>query len=131
MERFDTAAAVRAQLEKILSSKLFAGGERAAGFLRFVVEKTLAGQADQIKEYVIAVEVLGRKPSFDPRRLTSTLLPSNKTRRGSCTQAASLLTKATMFHSIGRPTASRSSMHRTETGRRIFSNRKSGAVLPT
>jgi Tol biopolymer transport system component len=61
------AGAVRAQLDKILSSRSFSGADRATGFLRFVVEKTLTGEADQLKEYVIAVEVLGRKPSFDPR----------------------------------------------------------------
>ena len=36
-------------------------------FLRFTVERTLAGQADQLKEYLIGVEVFDRKPSYDPR----------------------------------------------------------------
>jgi serine/threonine-protein kinase len=36
-------------------------------FLRFVVEKTLAGQQDAIKEYTIAVEVCGRGTGFDAR----------------------------------------------------------------
>ncbi len=61
------AGAVRAQLDKILSSRSFSGADRATGFLRFVVDKTLCGEADQLKEYVLAVEALGRKPSFDPR----------------------------------------------------------------
>ena len=61
------AAAVRAQLDRILSSRPFSGAERATSFLRFVVDKTLCGEADQLKEYVLALEVLGRKPSFDPR----------------------------------------------------------------
>src|SRR5712692_2010794 len=61
------AGAVRAQLDKILSSRSFSGADRATGFLRFVVNKTLCGEADQLKEYVLAVEALGRKPSFDPR----------------------------------------------------------------
>jgi len=61
------AGAVRAQLDKILSSRSFSGADRATGFLRFVVSKTLSGEADQLKEYVLAVEALGRKPSFDPR----------------------------------------------------------------
>jgi hypothetical protein len=67
VESYDMAAAVRAQLDKILSSRSFSGADRATGFLRFVVDKTLAGEADQLKEYVLAVEALGRKPSFDPR----------------------------------------------------------------
>jgi Tol biopolymer transport system component len=61
------ADAIRAELDKILSSRPFSGAERATNFLRFVVGKTLSGEADQLKEYVLALEVLGRKPSFDPR----------------------------------------------------------------
>lgn len=36
-------------------------------FLRLAVERTLAGQADQLKEYMIGVEVFDRKASYDPR----------------------------------------------------------------
>ncbi len=36
-------------------------------FLRLAVERSLAGQADQLKEYMIGVEVFDRKASYDPR----------------------------------------------------------------
>ena len=36
-------------------------------FLRFTVERALAGQSDQLKEFVIGVEVFDRKGSYDPR----------------------------------------------------------------
>jgi TolB-like protein len=36
-------------------------------FLRFTVERALAGQSDQLKEYVLGVEVFDRKGSYDPR----------------------------------------------------------------
>src|SRR5260370_5066266 len=61
------AQRVRAQLERILDSATFADTERASSFLRFVVERTLEGRAGEIKESVIAVEVLGRNPSFDSK----------------------------------------------------------------
>ena len=61
------AQAVRAQLERILASASFSEAERARNFLRFVVENALTGRVDSIKESVIAVEVLGRPPSFDSR----------------------------------------------------------------
>jgi Tol biopolymer transport system component len=35
--------------------------------LRFVVDRALAGRRGEIKEIVIAVEALGRSPSFDPK----------------------------------------------------------------
>jgi TolB-like protein/Flp pilus assembly protein TadD len=61
------AAAVRAHLEKVLSSQSFKAAKGQSKFLRYVVEEALAGRADAIKEYSIGVEVFGRGPSFDPR----------------------------------------------------------------
>jgi Tol biopolymer transport system component len=58
---------VRGQLQRIIASRNFAESERAQRFLRFVVEQSLTGQSNSIKETVIAVEVLGRNPAFDPR----------------------------------------------------------------
>jgi Tol biopolymer transport system component len=61
------AERVRAQLDRILASAAFADADRASNFLRFVVLRALAGRAGEIKESVIAVEALGRSPSFDSR----------------------------------------------------------------
>lgn len=36
-------------------------------FLRFVVERTLASRANELKEYAIGVEVFDRRPDYDPR----------------------------------------------------------------
>lgn len=55
---------VRAQLERIVSSKEFHGGGRGATLLRYVVEETLAGRAEQIKGYSIAIEVFKRDENF-------------------------------------------------------------------
>src|SRR5712691_7293476 len=61
------AERVRAQLDRILASAAFADAQRASSFLRFVVERALEGRTGEIKESVIAVEVLGRSPSFDSK----------------------------------------------------------------
>ena len=58
--------AVRAQLEGILTSLEFKGKAMLRGFLRFIVERTLAGCAHEIKGYTIATQVFGRKEDFDP-----------------------------------------------------------------
>ena len=58
-------AAVRQQLEKILASPEFQGSPMLRDFLAFIVEKTLAGQAQEIKGYTVATQVLGRKADFD------------------------------------------------------------------
>ena len=61
------AAAIRGQLEKILSSEAFARAERMSRFLRFVVHETVNGKGAQLKEYLIGVEVFDRDKSYDPR----------------------------------------------------------------
>ena len=58
---------ISAQLERILSSPGFASADRASRFLRFVVERTIAGEGDQLKEYVIGREVFDRGDDYDPR----------------------------------------------------------------
>ena len=55
------------ELERILASRAFQGAGRSGAILRFLLERTLAGQADQLKEYTVGAEALGRGESFDPR----------------------------------------------------------------
>lgn len=59
---------VQAQLEKILLCDGFARNERQSRFLRFVVEGRLAGRVAELKESLIAIEVFGRAPGYDPRQ---------------------------------------------------------------
>src|SRR6266571_130746 len=63
----DHAEVVRVNLEKAIASSPFATADRLRRFLRYIIEKSLAGEADVLKEYPIGVEVYGRKPDFDPR----------------------------------------------------------------
>ncbi len=57
---------VRASLTSMLVSPLFAGSPRQQRFLDYLVTNTLAGDADRLKGYTIAVEVFDRKEDFDP-----------------------------------------------------------------
>jgi TolB-like protein len=60
-------ADVRAEVDRILASKGFASAGRLSRLLRYVVEKTIAGESDQLKEYAVGVEVFDRGGSYDPR----------------------------------------------------------------
>ena len=60
-------AGILQQLERVLSSSVFRRADRSSALLRFIVEQTLAGQADRLKEYTLGAEALGRGESFDPR----------------------------------------------------------------
>lgn len=55
------------ELEKVLSSSAFRSAGRSAQLLRFLVEETLAGRADRLKDYTLGAEALGRGENFDPR----------------------------------------------------------------
>jgi len=61
------ASAIRGQLDRILASGGFKDAGRIGPLLQFLVDKTLAGQADSIKESVLGVEVFQRPPDYDPR----------------------------------------------------------------
>jgi adenylate cyclase len=60
-------ADVRAALEHVLASQAFVNAGRLSRMLRFVVERTLDGQGDQLKEYLLGVEVFDRPSEYDPR----------------------------------------------------------------
>lgn len=62
-----TATDVTAALERILRSRCFAHATRASDFLRFVVDKTLAGEGARLKGYTIAIHVFGRAADFDAK----------------------------------------------------------------
>lgn len=61
-------AAERAELEAVLSSGIFARAPALAHMLSYICEKTFAGEAEQIKEYNIAVDAFHRGPDFDQKR---------------------------------------------------------------
>ena len=53
-------------LARVLASRGFRASARKRRFLQFVVQQTLAGHADRIKAYTIAMDVFDRDASFDP-----------------------------------------------------------------
>ena len=58
---------VEGQLERVLTSVTFRQVDRLKRFLNFIVSEALAGRGDQLKEYVIGVQVFDKDSSFDPR----------------------------------------------------------------
>lgn len=62
-----TPAQVAELLERVCASREFAQSERMRRFLRFSVERALAGDRDSLKEYTIGMEVFDRPADYDPR----------------------------------------------------------------
>lgn len=76
-----TVDEVRAELAAILSSTAFESSQRRRDFLRFIVDETLAGHADTLKGFTIAVGVFGRDDSFDPQTDPVVRLEAGRLRR--------------------------------------------------
>ena len=57
--------AIREQLQRLLSHPLFANSKRYPALLAYTVEQTLLGNAAELKERSIGIEVFGRAPTYD------------------------------------------------------------------
>ena len=57
--------AVRQQLERVLAHVCFRNSRRCPNFLRYVVEATLRGEGEHLKERVVGARVFGRDPDYD------------------------------------------------------------------
>ena len=58
----------RAAVDKILQSQVFRNTESLRRLLRFLAEKAITGEADQLKEYSVGIDAFGKPPSYDPRQ---------------------------------------------------------------
>jgi len=58
----------RAQVERILQSRVFRSSEVLRHLFGYLAEKSLDGAADSLKEYTIGLDALGKPASFDPRQ---------------------------------------------------------------
>lgn len=56
---------IRQEVERLFDSPQFARAPVMRALLSYLVEQSLAGNGDRLKAYTIAVDALGRAPSFD------------------------------------------------------------------
>lgn len=63
---FITAELKRCALEQVLQSEAFSRSEQLRKFLKYVCEEEFAGRAEELTEYRIGVEGLGRPATFNP-----------------------------------------------------------------
>lgn len=55
------------QIDRILRSDEFRSSEVLRRLLSYLADKAISGEADQLKEYVIAIDGLGKPASYDPQ----------------------------------------------------------------
>src|SRR4051812_2303969 len=58
----------RLQIQRIVSSKAFKTSEVHRNLFNYLAEKSLGGEAHNLKEYTVGLDVFGKPPSYDPRR---------------------------------------------------------------
>ena len=57
----------RATLQKVLASLHFSNSRRLGELLGFIAQKAIAGEMAEVNEYLIAFEIYGREPDYDPK----------------------------------------------------------------
>lgn len=71
----------RAHIERLLDSEGFHASPLQRRLLLYLTEKSLSGQADSLKEYIIGVEALGKPEGYDPRLDSSVRVQCGKLRQ--------------------------------------------------
>jgi hypothetical protein len=68
MDAFTPSREEQTEVAAVLQSGIFQRAPLLENFFRYICEQYFDGQGDQIKEYSIAVEALGRSAGFDPKK---------------------------------------------------------------
>lgn len=124
---------VRAALEKILGSAGFRNSERMRRFLRAIVERTLDGATNQLKEFALGRDVFDRGEDYDPRTDSIVRVEARRLRKKLRTyyDGEGLLDKTIIEFPPGKYVPSFSQGRREETGDGEKPlDRKTVAVLP-
>lgn len=58
-------AALQEHIKEIIRGSAFKGSHRSGQFLKYIVDQSIAGRFDLLKERLIGVELFGRTPSYD------------------------------------------------------------------
>jgi hypothetical protein len=59
------APALREHVREVIASPAFKGSRRSQQFLQHIVEKTISGHADEVKERSLGVDLFARLPAYD------------------------------------------------------------------
>lgn len=61
------ASEIHPELERILESRMLRESQQLRHLLRYIVEETIEGRKDGLKEYILGRQVFHRPPDYDPR----------------------------------------------------------------
>jgi len=75
------AEPLREQIDRIVHSEQFRSSEVLRRLLSFLTEKALSGEADNLKEYIVAIDGLGKADSYDPQHNSAVRIQMGRLRQ--------------------------------------------------
>lgn len=75
------AEPIQEQIERIVHSEQFRSSEVLRRLLTFLSEKAIAGEADNLKEYVVAIDGLGKSSTYDPQHNSAVRIQMGRLRQ--------------------------------------------------
>lgn len=69
------------QVDRILQSEELRSSDVLRRLLRFLADKSVSGEADSLKEYIVAIEGLGKPSSYDPRQNSAVRIQAARLRQ--------------------------------------------------
>ena len=72
---------IREQVQRLVDSELFRASEIQRRLLKYLADKSLTGEADQLKEYTVGIEGIGKPEDYDPRRDSTVRFQTGKLRQ--------------------------------------------------
>jgi hypothetical protein len=70
----------RAEIDRLLHSDLFRASDAQRRLLSYLAEKSLSGHADDLKEYTVGIEGMGKPQDYDPQRDSSVRMQAARLR---------------------------------------------------
>src|SRR6202789_1172846 len=58
-------ASLQKHLKEVIEGDAFKGSHRSGQFLQYIIDQSIAGHFDSLKERVIGMELFGRSPTYD------------------------------------------------------------------
>jgi hypothetical protein len=75
------AEPIQQQVERIVHSEQFRSSEVLRRLLTFLSAKAIAGEADNLKEYVVAIDGLGKSSTYDPQHNSAVRIQMGRLRQ--------------------------------------------------
>ena len=73
--------AARKQVDRVLASNTLHASDVLRRLLRFLADKTFSGEADDLKEYSVGLDALGKPSTYDPRQDAGVRLQASRLRQ--------------------------------------------------